>query len=237
MASFTRRFVSVLSGSALAFSLVSVPAAVVATAAAQAECSTSGSGNWSGYTVTSSWLDSTAAPGGQATLRSTITGPGGVVGEAWQYHPEGFVPESSRVRSYKFPTGQSWADETIVRDAGNNAARPSGSGWTTASQSVTVDITYRVPEDAVPGSVLNSGSKVRITAVGTGDFNPIGACLTIRGKNPVESVQGSLQGIGAGSLVDGSVASANMSSDPSGSIADVINDLDLGQLIGGAMGS
>src|SRR5699024_10317490 len=76
MASFTRRFVSVLSGSALAFSLVSVPAAVVATAAAQAECSTSGSGNWSGYTVTSSWLDSTAAPGGQATLRSTITGPG-----------------------------------------------------------------------------------------------------------------------------------------------------------------
>lgn len=210
---------------------------MVATAAAETKCSSSGSGSWSGYEVANEWLGgATAAPGGTATLRSTTTGPGGAVAEAWQYHPEGFVPVSSRVRSYKFLAGQSWEDETIVRDPGSNAVRPSGSGWTTALQSVTVDITYKVPEDAVPGSVLNSGSKVEIALISTGDFKSVGACLTIRGKNPVESVQGSLQGIGAGSLVEGSVSSSNISSDPSGFVGEAIGGI-LGNAIGGAIGS
>lgn len=232
MPSFPRRLGSAVAGSALAFSLIAVPVA-----GAQAECAPAASGSWSGYKVTNEWLNgAAAAPGGQATLRSTITGPGGLVGEAWQYHPEGFVPESSRVKSYKFLSGQSWENETIVREASNNAARPSGSGWTTASQSVTVDITYRVPENAVPGSTLDSGAKVRITAVGTGDFNPIGACLTIRDRNPIESVQGSLQGVGAGSVVDGSVASSDMASDPTGSVTEILGGV-LGNVVGGVVDS
>lgn len=63
------------------------------------------------------------------------------------------------------------------------------------------------------------------------------ACVTIREKNAVESAQGSLEGIGAGSLVEGSTTSSNLSSDPASLISDVINGLDLGQLLGGAIGS
>lgn len=107
MTSLPRRTSALLAGAALAFSLASVP-----TAAAEeldlTNCGTTDSRTDSSavpdYTTTHSVVgDGTVAPGGDVTLRTTVssdTPAGALVGEIRQYHPAGFVPVSARVESH-----------------------------------------------------------------------------------------------------------------------------------------
>lgn len=247
MVSFPRRAASVLAGSALAFSLVSVPSAMVATAvAAGAECGTQASRDlndagtlWTTYTVQNEVRgDGTAAPGGELTYRVTVTGAGALINQISHYHDPALTPVSARVSSWKLIGGSpTWTDATanMVKDAG--VVRVNSAGWTTAGgQAAVLEVTYKVPDDAEVGTAYDSGAGYNPVLATDADYESMGVCGTVRAPNPVESVQGSLEGLGAGALVEGSVSSSNISSDPSGFVGEAIGGI-LGNVIGGVVDS
>lgn len=185
--------------------------------------------------------DGTVAPGGTVTLRTKVSsdsGVGALIDEIRQYHPAGFVPVSARVESHKVARGHSWVAENVVGDTANSIAKVGGNGWTTGLglRYVTAEITYRAPANAEPGRVLPTGAGFDAQVASNRTYNPMDVCITIREPNALESAQGSLEGMGAGSLVEGSVSSANISSDPSGFVGEAIGGI-LGNVIGGAIGS
>ena len=86
-----------------------------------------------------------------------------------------------------------------------------------------------------PGTVLNSGAAMYPDIWGWQTWDPIDVCVKIREKNPVEAVTGSLDSAGLGSATgsaDGGSAGSQISSDPASFIADIINQINLGKLIG-----
>lgn len=240
MTTLRRKSIAVSAATLMSVSGLTVGAA---TASAQTNgienCATSQSvtKNLAGnYTVNKEVVgDGTVAPGGQVTFRTKVSGAGGLVASITDYHPAGFELVGARENVWWLVGGQKWADVTgkVTKNAANNSVKHSGSGWTTAgSATATLETTYRVPADAKPGTVLNSGAATSVTAVGSIDANPIDVCVTIREPNAAEAVTGSLDGLGLGSLTSGSTAAGGISSDPSGFISDIINGLDLGKMIG-----
>lgn len=130
-------------------------------------------------------------------------------------------------------------DENAVADIPNNVASVQGNGWTTGlgQRYVTAEITYEVPEGATPGEKFATGAGFDMILAANRSYDPMDVCVTIREPNALESAQGSLEGLGAGSLVEGSVSSSDLASDPSGFLVDIINGLDLGEFVGGVIGS
>ena len=61
-------------------------------------------------------------------------------------------------------------------------------------------------------------------------------CIDL-GKIQTEAVTGSLEGLGLGSLTSGSSALGDIGADPAVFSADLINNIDVGQLIGAVAGS
>lgn len=189
--------------------------------------------------------DGTVAPGGTVTLRTKVSsnsGVGAVVSEIRQYHPEGFTPVSARVESHKarlFGSGHSWVTEKVVRDIPNDVAKVQGGGWTTGlgQRYVTAEFTYRAPENVSPGQKFETGAGFNMVAATNRTYDPMNVCITVRERNAVEAATGSLEGVGAGSLTEGSTTSTTLSSDPSSLITEIVNGLDIGQLIGGIAGS
>lgn len=248
MASLHRRAASVLAGSALAFSLVSVPATMVATAAAEpAACGTTATredSNWSSAGTTFTVVNEVVAPGtapagGTLTYRVTVSGSGATITQLRHFHDPALVPVSARVSSWKLGAlGQTWTNETNNMVKGDGVVRVNSSGWTTAGgQNTTLEVTYRVPAGATVGTTYDSGAGYNAALA---DMSPsyqrLGVCGTVREPNAVETAQGSLAGIGAGSLVEGSVSSSNISSDPSGFLGEVLGGI-LGNVVGGLVDS
>lgn len=246
MVSFSRRAASVLAGSALAFSLVSVPSAMVATVAAQSavtgDCGISDRKTWStvlvDYEITNAWgSGGLVAPGQEITMTTTVKGSYHLVNQMRQYYPQGFRPVKARVSSYKALNGApTWSDHSAGLSGSNGTVSIDSLGWSTALGDVVLEVTYKAPANAVPGTKFSSGAGADLTLASGADHRDMNACVTIREPNAVESVQGSLQGIGAGSLVEGSVSSSNISSDPSGFVGEAIGGI-LGNAVGGAIGS
>ena len=180
--------------------------------------------------------DGTAAPGGEVTFRTTVSGAGALVREIVDYHPAGFELVRARESVWKVLGGQSWTTVTddVRRNASNNSVTRVSSGWTTAGGAYsTLETTYKVPNNVSPGDVLNTGAGTDIVlADGTWTVNPINTCVTIREPNAAESVTGSLDGLGLGSVTSGSTAAGGISSDPAAFSSDIINGLDLGKIIG-----
>ncbi len=221
-----------------------------ATASAQtAQCATSQTKTFSGlwslgteYHLTKEVVgNGTAAPGGTVTFRTTVSGAGALVNRIDDFHPEGFVLVSARQSTWKVLGGQSWTTVTddVRTDAASNSVYREGSGWTTAGGAYsTLETTYRVPDDATPGDVLNTGAATTLALInGRLVANPINTCVTIREKNAAEQVTGSLDGLGLGSLTAGSTTAGGISSDPASFSSELINGLDIGQIIAGAAGS
>ncbi|MFL0579705.1 hypothetical protein [Dietzia sp. 179-F 9C3 NHS] len=240
---FARRAAAVMAGTALAFSLASVPTAVAQSQTA-GECALSDKRSWEtalvGYELSNEWGgNGLVAPGQEIALTTTVTGAYHLVNELRQHHPAGFQPVKAEVSSYKFLGGTAtWVNHTASMIKDGDTVRVRSAGWTTSGgQAAALRVTYKAPADAVPGTKFTSGGGASLVAASGQDFRDMNACVTIREKNAVESAQGSLEGIGAGSLVEGSTTSSNLSSDPASLISDVINGLDLGQLLGGAIGS
>lgn len=219
-----------------------------ATASAQAtdtsKCATSQKveRSWAGSFGTSYYIekevvgDGTAAPGGEVTFRTTVSGAGALVREIVDYHPAGFELVRARESVWKVLGGQTWSNVTddVRRNAGDNSVTRVSSGWTTAFGAYsTLETTYKVPKNVSPGDVLNTGAGTDIVlANGDWTVNPINTCVTIREPNAVESVTGSLDGLGLGSVTSGSTAAGGISSDPATFSSDIINGIDIGQLIG-----
>lgn len=95
-----------------------------------------------------------------------------------------------------------------------------------------------MPAEATPGDVLNTGAAVSLAlADGLKVENPIGTCVTVREPNPIESVTGSLDGLGLGALTSDSSALGDIAGNPTTLSADLIDGIDVGQLVGGLAGS
>ena len=242
----TATLIAALAAAAL---LPATAATAVAEPTTTANCATS-------QTRTFSWLgsagtdyhltkevvgDGTAAPGGTVTFRTTASGAGALVNRLEDFHPEGFVLVSARESVWKVLGGQTWT--TVTDDVRANAATSSvyreSAGWTTAGGAhATLETTYRVPADATPGDVLDTGAGMTVVlADGTKVANPIGTCVTIREKNAAEEVAGSLDGLGLGSLSTGSATLEGIAGSPATFSADLINQIDVGQILAGVAGS
>lgn len=197
---------------------------------------------WTDYTLTKEVVgDGTAAPGGEVTFRTTARGAGALVTQLEDFHPAGFELVEARHSVWKLIGGQSWQDVTddVTRDSSADSIRISGAGWTTAGNAkATLETTYKVPADAVPGEKLNTGAAMRLVlANGRKVVNPIDTCVTIREPNPVEAVTGSLEGLGLGSLTSGSTTFGDIVDDPAVFSAEFVNELDMGALLSGLTGS
>ena len=166
--------------------------------------------------------------------------PGGTVTYKIQVAPaKGAAPVLSTMRDI-YPDGLTFVDAKVngkavdpVVDANARTVTQSGK-WTVGSKP-TLEVTYRVSDNVEPGTVLNSGAAMYPDIWGWQTWDPIDVCVKIREKNPVEAVTGSLDSAGLGSATgsaDGGSAGSQISSDPAGFVADIINQIDLGKLIG-----
>ncbi|HJE91956.1 MAG TPA: hypothetical protein K8V11_13205 [Dietzia timorensis] len=220
------------------------PSAAVASAETNtANCATSQTKTykWPGsagleYKLTKEVVGSAkVAPGGTVTYRTTVSGGGALVSEIMDVHPAGFELKEARESVWKLVGGQKWTTVTdkVLKDANTNSVSRSGAGWTTVGGSfVALETTYKVPDDAVPGEVYDSGASFTTVLIdGKKTANPIGTCVTIREPNAVETVTGSLDDAGLGSLTSGSTQLGGISSDPSGFVSDVINGVDVSKLM------
>ncbi|AWH92892.1 hypothetical protein [Dietzia lutea] len=248
------RAVPALTAALVAAALLPATAAIASadptpTADSPATCATSQTRtfSWPGSLGTDYHLtkevvgDGTAAPGGTVTFRTTVSGAGALVTRIEDFHPQGFITVSARESVWKVFGGQTWT--TVTDDVRTNAETSSvyreSSGWTTAGGAhATLETTYRVPDDATPGEVFDTGAGMTVAlANGTKVANPIGTCVTIREKNATEQVAGSLEGLGLGSLTTGSTTLEGIAGSPATFSADLINQIDVGQLLAGVAGS
>ncbi|MBM4725430.1 hypothetical protein A4U94_00990 [Prescottella equi] len=183
---------------------------------------------WTPYTISKEVVgDGTAAPGHTVTYLTKVSGSGALVGEIRDFHPAGFELVKARVNVKWVIGGQQWEDVTGTAVVGNNSVKATGAGWTTAGGGVVaLETTYKIPDNAVVGSKLDSGAGTNILLAG-GDWNinPMGVCVTVRQPNPVEAGSGSLEDLGIGGQVFGSLT------DPQGSISNVVGGI-LGNVLG-----
>ena len=247
--SFSRRIVA--AGAAAALSLTGAAISGTAVAAA-AECSTTGSRTFQDtgitYTISQEIVGSSeVAPGGTVkylTKVSSNSALGGVIRQITDHHPAGFSLVKAEIDYSNAVGKRNTSDETAgaEKDASANTIKVSGAGWTTATTLgggyVGLITTYKVADSAVPGEKLKSGADISLQRMFDQRheaFDPSGVCVTVREKNAIENVTGSLDNAGLGSATgsaDGSSEMSAASSDPQSFIAGIVNQLDLGKIIG-----
>ncbi|WP_305093942.1 hypothetical protein [Prescottella sp. R16] len=213
--------------------------ASVAQAAPACALSQSVTEKWAGslgtpYTVSKEIVgDGTVAPGGTVTYLTKVSGSGALVNEIRDFHPAGFQLVKARLNVKWVLGGQQWEDVTGTVVTGNNSVKATGTGWTTAGGAViALETTYKVPDNAVVGTKIDSGAGTKIVLAG-GDWNidPMGVCVTVRQPNPVEAGAGSLEDLGFGSVNSGSGQVFGSVTDPQGSMTNVISGV-LGNVLG-----
>ncbi|MFC9515030.1 hypothetical protein ACFTSD_04810 [Nocardiaceae bacterium NPDC056970] len=213
--------------------------ASVAQAAPACALSQSVTDSWAGsfglpYTVSKEIVgDGTVAPGQTVTYLTKVSGSGALVSEIRDFHPAGFQLVKARLNVSWVVGGQQWEDITQTAVIANNSVRASSSGWTTVGGAViALETTYKVPDNAVVGSKLDSGAGTKIVlASGDWNINPMGVCVTVRPPNPVEAGAGSLEDLGFGSVNSGSGQVFGSVTDPQGSMTNVISGI-LGNVLG-----
>ncbi len=175
---------------------------------------------WVTHTYDKTVTASQAASGTEVTYK-TVVGTSGIgnpyLSSIVDYPPAGFgAPVKATIKRFTFPSGQDTATVTPV---------PSGSGYKVSSPGisinssnpVTLEMTYRVPDDLPVGSTVTSGGIKTGGTVGIGENLPnLTACFTVREPNAGEAVTGSLDSGGLGSS-EGQLSST-------GSISEVLGD-------------
>jgi len=182
---------------------------------------------WTPYTVSKEVVgDGTVAPGQTVTYLTKVSGSGALVNEIRDFHPAGFQLVKARLNVKWLIGDQKWEDITGTAVIGNNSVTAKGAGWTTAGGGViALETTYKVPDNAVVGTQLDSGAGTNIVlAAGDWNINPMGVCVSIRPKNPVEAGAGSLEDLGFGSVNTGSGQVFGSLTDPQGSITNILGD-------------
>lgn len=180
--------------------------------------------------------DGTVAPDGTVTFLIKSWGAGALINELRDFHPEGFTLEKAEINVNWVLGGQEWEDATARAVSSGDMVYVHGSGWTTAGgATAALRTTYKAPSDLEPGTKIDArGAGFNVVLAG-GDHNweDMNLCLTVRNKNAGEQVSGSLDDMGLGSVNTASANAFGSLTDPQGSIAGVINNLDLGKILGG----
>jgi len=213
--------------------------ASVAQAAPACALNQSVTDSWAGslgtpYTVSKEVVgDGKVAPGQTVTYLTKVSGSGALVNQIRDFHPAGFQLVKARLNVKWLIGDQKWDDVTKTVVVGNNSVVAKGGGWTTAGGGIiALETTYKVPDNAVVGTQLDSGAGTNIVlAAGDWNINPMGVCVTIRQPNPVEAGAGSLEDMGFGSLNSGSGQVFGSLTDPQGSMTNVISGV-LGNVLG-----
>ncbi|QDQ98090.1 hypothetical protein [Tomitella fengzijianii] len=184
--------------------------------------------------------DGVVAPDGTVTFLIKSWGAGALISELRDFHPEGFELEKAEINVSWVLGGQGWEDATARAVESGNRVSVRGAGWTTAGgATAALRTTYRAPSDLEPGTKVDAGGAGFnvVLAGGDHDWTDLNLCATVRAKNAGEQVSGSLDNAGLGSVNTASANAFGSLTDPQGSIAGIINNLDFGKIIGGAMGS
>lgn len=184
------------------------------------------------FKVSQEATPSEVAPGSDVTVETTIYGDGGLVNvKRLRLN----APEGSRLVSATLD-GDDKTGDVKKNDPDKGAFSLDGTWGTTNNTSVTYEVTVTIPEDVDPGDTLAFGAGASVALSGSNDWNDPddGACVTVRDNNPVESVEGSLGDLGFGDSLETGSASVK---DPAGSIGDVVDNLNIGKIIGEAIGS
>ncbi|KAA0916547.1 hypothetical protein [Dietzia sp. ANT_WB102] len=218
---------------------VVAPAAI---AQAAEECTQTGSFTDGTWTYNKKFFDAEVAPGGTVKTEIKLTAGLTAFGtkKITDIHPEELQIQSATVEAWHINGKHQTHPVQVTADSPTRATvrNTAGVGWAMTNGYVTAVFTYKVAEDAKPGTLLNVPSGM---VVGYSGLEPdterddMGVCIKVREKNPVETVTGSLERAGLGSATgsaDGGSTGSQISSDPSGFIADIINQINLGKLIG-----
>ncbi|OYD69422.1 hypothetical protein [Rhodococcus sp. OK302] len=174
-----------------------------------------------GHTYTKSVTEAEVAAGTEVTYETVISTSGignPFVDRVTDFAPAGFgAPVQAEVTAFHAIGGLK--TETVATTADGTGYKVANSGWSvTASNPLTVKMTYLVPAGVSVGDEITSGGiSVAGTAAVGNNLPDLDACFTVRGKNAGESVSGSLDGMGLGS------SDSNMSS--TGSLSDFIGDV------------
>ncbi len=181
------------------------------------------------------------APGGTITYTTKVSRESGawMLKEIGQFHDPALTLKDSRLNVSWAAGGQKWGETHLTNDAAKNLYwERTNNGWAMAGgKYAALEMTYTVSEDAKPGTQLVSGVQAKPGDWNSQEWPTEGACVTVRDKNPVETVTGSLDSSGLGSMNTASTSMFGSLTNPTGSITDVINGIDFGKIIGGAMGS
>lgn len=166
-------------------------------------------------------VDKTDAAGGTQVTYKTVIGTTGIgnpyVNTITEYAPEGFAaPVKATVTAYHLVGGQKTEDVTAVPNAGG--WKFTSTGWfVNSSNPVTLETTYVVPKDSVPGAAVTSGGIGVAGTVGVANELPdLTACFTVRIPNAGETVLSVADETGLGSA-DGQLSST-------GSVSDILGD-------------
>ncbi|MFD4182698.1 hypothetical protein [Rhodococcus sp. NPDC058514] len=163
-----------------------------------------------------------ASGGTEITYKSVIgtTGIGNPYLNTFiDYPPAGFAaPVKAQVSAYTLIAGGQHTDDVTPVPNGDGGYKITNTGWfINASNPVTVEFTYKVPNDVPVGGQVVSGGIHTNGTVGIGENLPgLTTCFTGRIANPGEAVTGSLDIGGLGSD-EGQLSST-------GSISDVLGD-------------
>ena len=233
-----RRLAAIAATAALTTTGLAVAVPVVAQAAE--ECSQTGSFTDGTWTYNKKILEAEVAPGGTVKTEIKLTAGYTALGTAkiTDVHPEELQIKSATVEAWHVG-GHQTHDVQVTADSPTQATvrNTAGVGWAMANGYVTAVFTYKVADDVKPGTLLKvpSGMIVGYNIGSDTKRENMDVCVKVREKNPVEVATGSLDDAGLGSATgsaDGGSAGSQISSDPAGFIADIINQINLGKLIG-----
>ena len=217
---------------------VVAPAAVAQTAE---ECIQTGSFTDGTWTYNKKILAAEVAPGGTVSTEIKLTAGDTLFGtkKITDVHPEELKIESATVEAWHLVGGHQTHSVQVTADSPTKATvrNTAGVGWAMANGYVTAVFNYKVADDAKPGTLLKvpSGMVVGYSSGRDTVREDMGVCVKVREKNPVENLTGSLDDAGLGSATgsaDGGSAGSQISSDPASFVADIINQINLGKLIG-----
>ena len=233
-----RRLAAIAATAAIASAGLAVTVPAVAQAAEG--CSQTGSFTDGTWTYNKKILEAEVAPGGTVKTEIKLTAGYTALGTAkiTDVHPKELQIKSATVEAWHLG-GHQTHDVQVTADSPTHATvrNTAGVGWAMANGYVTVVFTYKVADDVKPGTLLKvpSGMIVGYNIGSDTKRENMDVCVKVREKNPVEVATGSLDDAGLGSATgsaDGGSAGSQISSDPAGFIADIINQINLGKLIG-----
>ncbi|MEV0948310.1 hypothetical protein [Rhodococcus sp. NPDC049939] len=171
------------------------------------------------YSYVKTVTETDAAPGTLVTYETVVSTSGGIpyLQSITDYPPAGFGAPVKATVKRRVIGGQETAEFTPVPDG--SGYKVSSTGWSmNASNPVTLNMTYEVPDDLPVGTAVTSGG-IKTTGTLSMDHSlkdALNVCFTVRNANPGEVVSGSLEDSGLGSS-EGQLSST-------GSIADILGD-------------